>query len=257
MPLAVRPEALVAAAIAIALAAWTLRWLTFDGAVAAALVGGAVAAFGGVRWAIALLAFFATGTALTLVGRRRKPQPEHRGRGRTAAQVAGTGGVAALLSVLWGAGLAPPGVRGALPAAFLGALAAAAADTWSAEIGMLSPHPPRMVTTGQSVPVGTSGGVTAVGSLAGVAGAAVIAAAGATDARVFAAAWGAGVAGMVLDSLLGATIQATFRRPDGAIVEDPAGATPVRGIAWITNPVVNVFATAAGALLAVLIARLL
>jgi len=252
-----RPEGFLAAAIAIAFAAWALRWLTPDGAVAAALVGGAIALFGGIRWVAALFAFFATGTLLTLLGRRRKTQPEHRGRGRTAWQVAGTGGVAAVITMLWGAGVGPGAVREVLPAAFLGALAAAAADTWSAEIGMLSPHPPRMITTWALVPAGISGGVTVAGSLAGVAGAVLVAAVGTSDARTFTAAWVAGVLAMFLDSVLGATIQATFRRPNGGIVEDPAGAEPLRGIPWVTNPVVNLFATAGGALLAAGLVRLL
>ncbi len=246
-----------AAVVALAFAAWGLGWLTVDGAVAAALVGGAIAHFGGLRWASALLAFFATGTALTYLGRRRKTQPEHRGRGRTAWQVIGTGGVAALISAAWGAGIGPDALREMLPAAFLGSLAAAAADTWSAEVGMLSPHPPRLITTWQFVLAGTSGGVTLAGSLAGVAGAVLVAVIGSGDPRIFTAAWIAGVLGMFVDSALGATVQARFRRPDGSIVEDPAGAEPIRGIPWITNPIVNLFGTAAAAVLAAGVVRLL
>jgi uncharacterized protein (TIGR00297 family) len=256
MLIAARPEFLLAGVVAIVGAAWVLRWLTPDGAVAAVIVGGAVVFFGGIRWAIALFAFFATGTLFTMIGRRRKTQPEHRGRGRNAWQVAGTGAVAAAVSVVWGTSLGPAIVRDLLPAAFLGALAAAAADTWSAEIGMLSPEPPRMITTWQYVPAGTSGGVTLAGSLAGVAGAVLIAAIGTSDARVFTAAWIAGVLAMLLDSVLGATLQATFRRPSGTIVEEPDGAVPLRGVAWMTNPVVNLFTTAAGAILSGLLIRL-
>lgn len=257
MLISTRPELLLAAVVAIAFAAWALGWLTIDGAIAAAVVGGAVALFGGLRWGTALLAFFATGMMLTFLGRRRKTQPEHRGRGRTAWQVAGTGGIAAVVSVIWGAAIGPSLVREVLPAAFLGALASAAADTWSAEIGMLSPHPPRMITTWAFVPAGTSGGVTLAGSLAGVAGAVLIAAIGTSDARTFTAAWIAGVLAMFLDSVIGATVQATFRRPNGSIVEDPDGAEAVRGIPWMTNPVVNLFATAGGALLAAVLMRAL
>ncbi len=247
-----------AAAVAVlAIAAWGLGWLTVDGAVAAALVGGAIAHFGGLRWTAALLAFFATGTMLTYLGRERKTQPEHRGRGRTARQVIGTGGVAAVISAVWGAGIGPDALRAVLPAAFLGSLAAAAADTWSAEVGMLSPEPPRLISTWAHVPAGTSGGVTLAGSLAGVAGAVLIAAVGATDARTFTSAWIAGVLAMCVDSAIGATIQGRFRRPNGSIVEDPTGAEPVYGIRWVTNPVVNVLATAAGAVLAAGLVRVL
>jgi uncharacterized protein (TIGR00297 family) len=237
---------------AIAVIGWRLRWLTGGGAIASLLVGAAVLGFGGWVWASALVAFFVSGSALTLVGRARKTQPEHRGGGRTAAQVLGTGGVCGVVAVLWGAGTWP-GLWGLLPAAFFGAVAAAAADTWATEIGMLSPHPPRMITTGRPVPAGTSGAVTWLGSAAGVAGAALIGGFGMYDAggdwRIFAAVCVAGVVAMIADSLLGALVQASFRGPDGLVVEDPvSGAVLVRGIPWVTNPVVNLLCTLAGAL---------
>ena len=246
-------------AVAVAGVAWLLGWLTLGGAVAATLVGAAILEFGGLPWAAALLAFFVSGTVLTAVGRREKMQPAHRGRGRTAAQVIGTAGVAALVSVLWGSGVPgviPTSTHALLPAAFLGALAASAADTWATELGMLSRHPPRLITSGAHVPAGTSGAVSLVGCLAGVAGAVLIAAIGAQGkTRVFTAAWIAGVIAMFVDSLLGATVQASFRRPDGTVVEEPGGgAIPVRGIAWMTNPVVNLLATLVGALVAAALA---
>jgi uncharacterized membrane protein len=102
------------------------------------------------------------------------------------------------------------------------------------------------------VPPGTSGGVSLAGSLAGLAGAAVITAVGAQgSARVFVAAVAAGALAMFLDSLLGATVQASFRRSDGTLTEEPGGGVVlVRGIAWLTNPAVNFVATLAGALVA-------
>jgi len=247
-------SALVAAGVAGI--AGLLRWLTPGGAIAAAVVGGAILEFGGLWWAAALLAFFVSGTLLTMIGRQQKTQPEHRGRGRTAAQVLGTAGIAALASGAWAMNLTPSPVRALLPAAFLGALAASAADTWATELGMLSLHRPRLITNWTSVPTGTSGGVTLIGSLAGVAGAVFVAAIGSQgQPREWTAAWIAGVIAMFVDSLLGATVQASFRRPDGSATEDPGrGAALVRGIVWMTNPVVNLLATLAGAVVAAALA---
>ena len=55
-------------------------------------------------------------------------------------------------------------------ALFVGALASAQADTWATEIGAHAPRRPRLITTGREVPRGTSGRVTALGSLGGLAG---------------------------------------------------------------------------------------
>jgi uncharacterized protein (TIGR00297 family) len=224
-------------------------WLSPAGAVAAALVGVAVLAGTGWRGLMLLAVFLATSSALTPGGGQRRP-----------AQVYANGGVAALCAVLahW--------EPAALPA-FAGALAAATADTWSTEIGGRSRQRPRLLLTWTAVAPGTSGGVTPLGTLGGAAGAILVGAAAlllhlaqAREAAVVAA---AGIAGMVVDSLLGATAQARWRCAScGADTEDPrhACAMPrlhrVSGLPWLTNDSVNVACTAAGAALAALPALL-
>jgi len=235
-----------------AVIAWRARWLTFDGAIAAWTVGSLVLAFGGLWSASALVIFFASGTALTLVGRQAKMQPEHRGRGRDAVQVLCTGGAGTLAMVA--AGLAPdPGTAAVYRAAFLGSIAAATADTWATEIGTLSRAAPRMITTWKPAPAGTSGAISPAGTASGVIGASVIAglAMVATPPINAAAIVVAGVAGMLFDSVLGATVQAVFARPDGTVTESAErDARLTRGVWWMTNPVVNAAATAAGAVIA-------
>lgn len=246
-------------AIAAAVLARALGWLTPGGAVAGASVGAVILVFGGLRWAAALLAFAVSGSLLTRLGRSRKSQPEHRSGGRTAAQVLATGGVPALASLLWGAWGSTGPAGALLAAAYLGGLAGAAADTWATELGMLAHRSPRLITTWAPVPAGTSGGVSLAGSLAGAAGAAVVAGIGAGgDARLFASAWTGGVLAMFADSLLGATVQASFRLPNGGLSEEPApGAVVIRGSRWVTNPMVNLLAALLGATLAAALAYLL
>ena len=218
-------------------------WLSPRGAGAAALVGGAVLAGAGWRGFVLLLVFFVSSSALTRGGGRRTP-----------VQVWANGGVAAAAALL---SLAAP--VGALACA--GALSAATADTWSTEIGGRSGLAPRLITSGRVVPAGTSGGITWLGSLGGLAGAALLgtsaAVLGLASARGAVLVTAAGLLGGLADSALGATLQARFRCPacgaEGETALCPCGAhTAVTGgIRWLTNDLVNVACTAVGAAVAV------
>ena len=119
--------------------------------------------------------------------------------GRTAAQVMANLGAAMLIVTL--------GFKFWTVLA-LAALAEAAADTSSSEIGMAFPGRTVLLTTGRTVASGIDGGVSAVGSLAAIAAALSMAVSGLWlqlvlpwQVLVVAA---AGVAGMLFDSLLGA-----------------------------------------------------
>ena len=221
-----------------------MKWLTPGGLVAACAVG--VGVTWGFGWpGLALLAaFFLTGSILTQMAERRGPS-------RSARQVLANGGVALIAALL-----------GSWPGA-AGAIAAAAADTWATEIGAFSPFPPRLITSGRRVTRGTSGGITALGTLGGVAGALTIAwlahVAGprgmAPGLRILAA---AGVAGMLADSVLGATLQGKYECP-ACDARFERGQTvchePVRlasGWRWLDNDGVNLAATLVGAAVAVL-----
>ncbi len=138
---------------AVSIAAWRQRALTADGAVAATVAGTLALARGGWPAAAALVAFFVTSSALSRFKEgakaRRGALAQAKGGTRDAWQVLANGGIAA-------AWLALTGRRG--DAGFLGAVAAAGADTWATELGLLAPRPPRLLTTLRPVPPGTSGG---------------------------------------------------------------------------------------------------
>jgi uncharacterized protein (TIGR00297 family) len=139
--------------------------------------------------------------------------------GRGAPQVAANLGVAALLlepaiqSRLIGSHVfSPPASAPMLIFALgLAALAEAAADTVSSEIGQVLGGQPRMITTLRSVDPGTDGGITWAGTLAGVAAAALVSVAGSLALRgglsLFVLGWAGGVFGLFFDSLLGATLE--------------------------------------------------
>jgi uncharacterized protein (TIGR00297 family) len=238
------------------------RALSPDGAIAAIVVGAVIVGAGGWWWGAVLLAFFTSSSALSRLRHERQPAVAARGAERDAVQVTANGGIPAIIAAL---GLITTGDLDAVRfACFVGAIAAVTADTWATEIGRFSRVAPRLITSGRVVAPGVSGGLTPLGTGASGAGALLIgslAAAGAAAGWAVGLPWplllgttGAGLTGSLLDSLLGATLQAGYRCPKcGQLTErtrHACGTTTelVRGRAWITNDMVNVAASLAGAL---------
>ncbi len=163
--------------------------------------------------AVSLLAFGATRLGRAKKERLGTAEARH---GRSAAQVAANLGAAALFSTslidTWSANIRwmPPG-NGVLLFGSLAAMCEAAADTVSSEIGQVFGGRPRMITTLRSVDPGTDGGITLVGSLAGIAAAAFVAG---LSTFAFGAGWlvfkislASAVVGLFFDSFLGATLE--------------------------------------------------
>lgn len=259
-------------ALLISLAAYAAHSLSRSGAAAAVLLGTAVFGFGGLPWAVLLVGFFVSSSLLSRLFRRRKQAVEEKfskGSQRDAAQVAANGGVAGLLALA--AVFFPASPLPWLAAA--GALAAANADTWATELGVLSAVKPRLITTGKVVETGTSGGVTLPGSLASLGGAAFIAllavlfppaGAGLSPLGVFGLVTVGGVLGSAVDSLLGATVQAVYTCPQCAKETERhplhtcgTPTLPLRGWRWLKNDGVNAACTLSAAAAAALGAGLL
>lgn len=195
--------------------------------------------------AVSLLAWFAT-----RIGREKKErlgtaEPRH---GRSSAQVAANLGLATLVSYqLTQSWLADsswfPHVALTPMAGFalgIAALAEAAADTVSSEIGQVLGGRPRMITNLRSVDPGTDGAISLAGTLAGVVAAAVVAGIGTLALRAglafFFVSSAAAVFGLLFDSLLGATLER-------------------RG--WLNNDLVNFLSTAGAAAFALVLLGIL
>lgn len=250
-------------AAAIAFVAQRARTLSRSGALAAVAIGTATIAASW-HWGALLVGYFVVSTLLSRFGRARKEQLTSgvlaKGGERDATQVIANGGifgVTILLSVL-----AVDKLAVTLSLAALGALAAAAADTWATEIGTLYGGTPRSLLTMRPVPPGSSGGVSAAGSLAMIAGAAFVAgvavALDLTDDPLIVII--AGVAGALADSLLGATVQerrwcdSCNRGSEQRIHNCGSSTRRVGGREWMDNDTVNLIATFIGAAVAVLLA---
>lgn len=167
------------------------------------------------------LAVFLIAFAATRAGRRKKEQlgtAEER-RGRSASQVAANLGFAALAvsnpvqSWLTESHWTPH--HAATPALLfapaVAALAEAAADTASSEIGQVLGGRPRMILSFKSVDPGRDGAISLAGTFAGVVAAALVAGAGmwALDGgwRLLAVSCAGAIFGLFFDSLLGATLE--------------------------------------------------
>jgi uncharacterized protein (TIGR00297 family) len=259
-----------AASIAIGYAALRRGSLDRSGWLGAVITGTLTFGFGGWAWGLALITFFVTSSALSHYKEQLKEQRAAekfaKGGRRDLAQTLANGGVGALLALIYGLSGEPP----ALLAVFLGVMATVTADTWATELGVLSPHPPRLITTGKLVPPGTSGGITLVGTSASAAGGLLIGLAMLlfyTIGNVFMSTstpyglWMplagllGGLLGSLADSLLGATVQAIYERPDGSETERPVGRDGqanrhTRGWRWMNNDLVNLLASLVGGLVA-------
>src|SRR6266545_5574214 len=245
-------------AIIIAYLAYRAHSLNKSGAVAATFVGTVVFGLGGLQWAILLLTFFITSSGLSRAFQKRKQGLDEKfskGHERDAGQVLGNGGLATLF-VLFHA-LYPESAIGWV--GFAASLAAVNADTWATELGVLNPTPPRMIIDlRKRVEKGTSGGVSLWGTGAAFLGSSMIALLAVLlsptnkpNTNYFLLITGAGIAGSLFDSLLGATVQAMYYCPiDKKETEKHplhtcgAETIHIRGWKWLNNDWVN-FACAA------------
>ncbi len=216
--------------------------VTADGAVAGFLVGATVFAGAGLLGWVMLMWFFGSSSLIGRLSTKTKERAvrmHEKGSRRDWVQVAANGGVAAVAAAVY----AVTGHPVAL-VAVAASLAAATADTWASEIGSLSSHRPRSITTFRPLPTGTSGGVTLLGTLASLGaslsiGTIFLIGAPGTPWGAAATVTVAGFLGSVVDSLLGATVQAQYEDHQGERTEKRAGNRLIRGLPAITNDVVN------------------
>jgi uncharacterized protein (TIGR00297 family) len=250
------------------------RALDASGVLGAVVIGTLIFGLGGWVWGALLVTFFVSSSWLSYYRRTQKETLADKfakSARRDVGQALANGGLGAALAVAH-FGYAEP----LLFAAFLGVMGSVTADTWATELGVLSRVPPKLLTTGETVPPGTSGAVTQLGIWASLAGALLIGAVAtaltqlqslighygwdptAVGYPIFAVV--GGLAGSLTDSLLGATVQGIYYCPrcrketESRVHRCGQPTLLVRGRAWLNNDVVNLLASAVGGVVAALLA---
>lgn len=229
------------------------RSLSAGGAVTASLLGILVVLSAGPAWLLPLFLFFGSSSLIGKVlpskseaGDAKQKQP------RDATQVLANGAVYAAIAIFgyqnWDNGLLYF-MRVPWEYYLLVAAAVATADTWSSEIGQYFQRPTWDLVKWRRVPAGLSGGVSWPGTLAGLAGATLIALSGfflLPDYLMdkIPVIIGLGFGGMLIDSILGSLLQATYRDPATGALSDvcPPNGQLASGFRWMSNDLVNFLA---------------
>ncbi len=254
-------------AVVIGIASLRAGFLAPDGAAATFLMAVIIFGIGGWQWTLPMLTFFILSSIISRMKNRRKEAVEQlfeKSHRRDMGQVAANGGLASIFVIfefIW-----PDPIW---YVAYLGAIAAATADTWGTEFGVSFSSGVRDIVTFRKVPRGTSGGISFIGTIAGVAAGVVIAVSGfawyhhaieiiPSSYAIIGLVAGAGVAGSLFDSYLGATIQAIYKcRVCGAVTERKhhceTDTHKLKGQAWLTNDYVNFACTVMGSMAAIVL----
>jgi uncharacterized protein (TIGR00297 family) len=246
--------------ITLGLMAYKAKAVDLGGSIASIFVGYLIILGGGPYWFIVMLVFFIISTQFTKFRYNYKERlgfAQEKGGARSWTNVLANGGAAAIFSIMefrFGGWI--------FAGAFLGAIASATADTLATEIGLLSRKEPRLITNlKKKVPMGTSGGVTLIGTVAAFFAAFIIGITAtilkiiedASPTNILIIVTLGGIIGSITDSVIGATIQRTgLCESCGKITENSKHCgkpiKKLKGINFVDNNVVNFLSTLIGAL---------
>ena len=223
----------------LALAGYYLRSVSSSGALGGWFLGAILILCAGGPMYVALLAFFMIGTAATKLGYSRKAKKglAQEGGGRRGFSHAFSNvGVAAICAIAVSRLLDLEDITVAYLMG-IASLATAAADTTASEIGQLIGRRAFLPLTLRSVPVGTEGAISVEGTLAGLVGGLLVAAAGVLSLRTMIDVAPMVIALVALSAFL------------GSYLESVVGSWNRKRIRPVPNGALNFFNTAAGALL--------
>lgn len=257
----------VALSLIITTVAYLKKSLSLNGLIAAVIFGTTLFVTGSWQFYILLLGFFISSSILSKLLKNRHIEIGKitaKGSRRDASQVIANGGVPMIFAIFFYYTQNPM-----LYFAFATSLAAANSDTWASEIGPLSRKMPRLLLHRTPIAKGISGGVTALGFLASLAGSIFIAmltvlglilmpGQAINVIVIFVIVSIGGFAGSVFDSILGELFQAKYITEDGLKITEKRyeGAVEnklIHGRHFFNNNLVNFISIALASLLSVIV----
>jgi uncharacterized protein (TIGR00297 family) len=260
-------DLLVGTIIILGLAVLAIRSKAIDvsGAALGVVICFAVFLAGGFSWLLVIVAFFVISSLFTRFKydyKQKLGSAQEKGGVRSWPNTLANGlvaGLAAIAEVITHQDI--------FIVAFLGAVAAAMSDTIATEVGLLSGSKPRMIVNLKKfVEPGTSGGVSLLGELAGIASAMGIALLGISLRIIngglsnvlagFSAVFIGALLATNLDSLLGGTVQGVNScqvcgQKTESLMHHGKFTTPIKGFRLLDNNAVNLIATIAAAFISI------
>ena len=254
-------------ALLIATISYKFRAVSISGAIGMMIMGTIVFGFGGPIFSIPLLFFFVSSSILSAIknsAKKNSLKVLDKTGPRDIWQVCANGGVATVCVII---SFFTGDIRWFFP--YLASLCEASSDTWATEIGTLFRGSPRSIITLEKVQPGQSGGISIPGSAAAILGASMtmlftlwieylILPNSSFQINYWIAAANSGLAGCVLDSILGGSLQVQYYcRECSGLCERKFHCGKetqlVRGSKIINNDVVNFAGTGFAAVVAVII----
>jgi len=236
--------------------------LTLSGFILATFLGTLLYFLGGIRFFVILISFFASSSIITKFKKNLKEKPEEiteKSGNRDYTQVISTGIIPLIFTVFYFFTKDISFLTG-----FVTSVSVANSDTWASEIGVLSKSDPISVINFKKVPKGLSGGISALGLISSFLGSAFISVIFAFlfygENKVFLItiiSITGGFLGSLIDSILGASLQAKYLSHTDKITEKRfSGGTEntlKSGLTFINNNVVNLISSAVISVCAVIL----
>ncbi|MBU1680945.1 MAG: DUF92 domain-containing protein [Bacteroidetes bacterium] len=249
----------------VAVVSYRVKFLTASGAAATFLLAGFIFGLGGWKWSVPILLFFILSSLLSKLRLKVNLKVEsyfNKSGVRDYLQVAANGGLGGLLVIL--------NVFDDNPIyyiIYLASLAAVCSDTWATEIGTLKETDTYNILNFKKIEQGMSGGISLIGTLGGMVGGSIIALSGYFwfDNNLLISLiliTSAGIAGSLFDSFLGAKFQIQYKCGECDRITEKKNhcnkeSLRFRGLGWLDNDMVNLFAGIFGGIFAIVVSGII